>query len=111
MNAPQNALNSGTVDAQGFVIPDSPRFRVFSYQPAKGLINPEKVPSGEKVPTAQDCYRFVLSNPHVDICMTGVRTMSKMNENLKVLDMNKMNDQEMAWMRRIGDYIYGRKSR
>ena len=35
------------------------------------LLNPKRVPPGERVPTATDCYRFVLSNPAVDVCMTG----------------------------------------
>jgi predicted aldo/keto reductase-like oxidoreductase len=74
----------------------------------KHLINPEKIPPGEKVPSAQDCYRFVLSNPYVDICMTGARNLSQMEENLKVLEMNTMNEQEMAWMHKIGDYVHRR---
>jgi aryl-alcohol dehydrogenase-like predicted oxidoreductase len=74
----------------------------------KSLLNPKKMPPGENPPTAQDCYRFVLSNPHIHICMMGARTLSEMEQNLNLLEMDLMSDQEMARMRKIGDYVYGR---
>ena len=72
------------------------------------LMNSKRIPPGEKRPSAQDCYRFVLSNPNIDICMTGTRTIAQMEENLNVLDSETMNDSELTWMRKIGDYVYGR---
>ena len=50
------------------------------------LLDPKNMPSGEKPPAAADCYRFVLSNPAVDVCMTGAKTVEQMRENLAVLD-------------------------
>jgi len=73
------------------------------------LLNPGKMPAGERPPTAAECYRFVLSNPAVDVCMTGARTVEQMRENLAVLEQGPMTDEELARMRRIGDHIYGRK--
>jgi aryl-alcohol dehydrogenase-like predicted oxidoreductase len=35
------------------------------------LLDPKRVPPGERVPAATGCYRFVLSNPAVDVCMAG----------------------------------------
>ncbi len=72
------------------------------------LLNPKKMPTGERPPTAAECYRFVLSNPAVDVCMTGARTVEQMRENLAVLDEGPMTDEELARMRRIGDHLYGR---
>ena len=40
--------------------------------------------------------------------MMGARTLSQMEENLKILSMDTMTDQEMIKMRKIGDYVYGR---
>jgi len=71
------------------------------------LLNPDKMPAGEKAPSAVDCYRFVLSHPAVDVCMTGARTVEEMRQNLAVLDQAPMTDDELARMRRIGDHIYG----
>ncbi len=74
------------------------------------LLNQEKMPPGEKAPAAAECYRFVLSHPSVDVCMTGPRTVDQLRENLALLDQGPMSGEEMARMRRIGDYIYGRRT-
>ncbi len=73
------------------------------------LMNPKKMPSGEKPATATECYRFVLSNPAVNVCMTGTRTLAEMRGNLAVLEQGPMTDQELERMRRIGDHLYGRR--
>ncbi len=70
------------------------------------LLDPSKVPSGERTLTAVECYRFVLSNPAVDVCMTGPRTVDQMKQNLAILEQGPMIDDEMARMRRIGDHIH-----
>jgi len=73
------------------------------------LMNPKKMPPGERPPAATECYRFVLSNPAVDVCMTGVRTVEQMRQNLAVLEQGPMTEEELGRMRRIGDRIYGRR--
>ncbi len=75
------------------------------------LLDPKKMPSGEKPPTAADCYRFVLSHPAVDVCMSGAKTVEQMRENLSVLDAGPMSEDELARMRRIGDHVYGKPRR
>ncbi len=73
------------------------------------LLDPKNMPSGEKPPTAADCYRFVLSNPAVDVCMTGAKTVEQMRENLTVLDHGPMTGAEVERMRRIGDFVHSHK--
>jgi predicted aldo/keto reductase-like oxidoreductase len=73
------------------------------------LLNPEKMPEGEKPATAADCYRFVLSHPAVDVCMSGAKTIEQMRENLALLDAGSMSDAELERMRRIGDFVCGKK--
>jgi aryl-alcohol dehydrogenase-like predicted oxidoreductase len=72
------------------------------------LLKESKMPPGEEPLTAKDCYRFVLSNPAVDVCMTGARTLEMMLENLEVLDSGPLNPEEMERIRRIGDHVYGK---
>jgi aryl-alcohol dehydrogenase-like predicted oxidoreductase len=72
------------------------------------LLNPGKIPSGERVPTAADCYRFVLSNPAIDVCMTGPSSQQHVGDMLQALDRGPMNEEEMGWMRRVGQAIYGK---
>jgi len=72
------------------------------------LTNFKKMPYGERAPSAADCYRFVLSHPTVDVCMTGAKTVGQMRQNLAILEQGPMTNAELARMRRIGDHIYGR---
>jgi len=73
------------------------------------LLDPKKMPPGERPFTAADCYRFVLSNPSVDVCLTGTKTLDQMRENLKALDLGPLSTDEIGRMRRIGDYLHGTK--
>jgi len=73
------------------------------------LMNPKKMPAGEKPATATDCYRFVLSNPAVNVCMTGTRTLAELRGNLAVLEQGPMTGQELERMRRIGDHLHSRR--
>ena len=72
------------------------------------LLDPRRIPAGERVPTAGDCYRFVLSHPSVDVCMTGLSSMDHARHAFEALDKGPMSDDEMAWMRRVGRAIYGK---
>jgi predicted aldo/keto reductase-like oxidoreductase len=72
----------------------------------KQLLNPKKMPEGEKPLTAVECYRFVLSNPHVDVCMMGARDRQQMSENLTTLEKGPLSKEEMERVRKIGDYLY-----
>lgn len=69
------------------------------------LLDPKRMPPGEPAPTASDCYRFALSHPSVDVCMTGTRDMVQMREALKTLESGPMSQEELERMRRIGDYV------
>jgi predicted aldo/keto reductase-like oxidoreductase len=72
------------------------------------LLKPEKMPPGEHPATAVDCYRFVLTNPSVDVCMSGARNLGQMRENLGTLNCGPMIEEELNRMRRIGDYVRGK---
>lgn len=74
------------------------------------LLNPQKMPAGETAPTADRCYRFVLSQPDIDVCMTAPRTLVQMRQNLALLPQEAMSEEERARMRRIGNHLYGRRS-
>ena len=72
------------------------------------LLKESKMPPGEVPLTAKECYRFVLSNPAVDVCMTGARNLEMMRENLETLDLGPLTPEEMERIRRIGDHVYGK---
>jgi predicted aldo/keto reductase-like oxidoreductase len=85
---------------------DRPGVVSFTATAWKRLLKPKKMPPGETPPSAVDCYRFVLSNPAVDVCMMGARNLDQMMENLKTLDQIPMKKVELDRMRKIGDYIH-----
>ena len=85
---------------------DRPGVVSFTATAWKKLLNPKKMPPGETPPTAVDCYRFVLSNPAIDVCMMGARNFEQMQENLKTLDHGPMTKAEITRMRKIGDFVY-----
>jgi aryl-alcohol dehydrogenase-like predicted oxidoreductase len=71
------------------------------------LLKPAKVPGGEPIPSGSDCYRFVLTRPEVDLCLTGPASAAEMDEALRTLQRGPMNDDELAWMRRVGAAVRG----
>ena len=74
------------------------------------LLNPRKMPPGERPPSSTDCYRFVLSQPAIHVCLCGPRDMAQMDAALKTLDSPPMDDAEQARMRSIGDHIHRQRS-
>lgn len=69
------------------------------------LLKLGKLLAGERRPTATDCYRFAMSNPAVDVCMSGPANEEQASAALKALDLGPMTEEELAWMRRVGKAI------
>ena len=70
------------------------------------LLDRNRMPADTPTPRASDCYRFVLTQPRVDVCMTGPKNLAEMEEALQTLARGPLADDELAWMRRVGDYIH-----
>jgi aryl-alcohol dehydrogenase-like predicted oxidoreductase len=71
------------------------------------LCDPGRVPEDERPPSGTDCYRFALSNPHVDACLAGPDSADHMRQALEAIELGPMNEEELAWMRRVGSHVYG----
>ena len=67
---------------------------------------PKKWPEDEPLPSAGMAYRFVLSNPHVHICLTAPSNARQLEENLNAVKAGALDDSEMALMREFGDFVY-----
>ncbi|MCP4751709.1 MAG: aldo/keto reductase [Proteobacteria bacterium] len=89
-------------------LPETDRPGIVSYTATSWsrLLNPKKMPPGEKPLEASECYRFALTNPHVDLCLTGPRNPEEMDQALTVLDDGPLPPEEMERVRRIGDYLH-----
>jgi len=73
-----------------------------------------KRPKGWKGPvmTAADCYRFCLSNPHVDLVLTGPKNRRQLQENLRNLqEKGPLSDEENRWISDFGQVVHEASSR
>jgi aryl-alcohol dehydrogenase-like predicted oxidoreductase len=91
-------------------LPDSnrPGLVAFTATSWRQLLKAKNVPHGEKPPGASDCYRYVLSRPEVNVCMTGPANAAQMDHALEALKRGPMSRSELEWMRRIGKTAAGK---
>jgi predicted aldo/keto reductase-like oxidoreductase len=81
------------------------RWRELIRRPSKN-----KWPKEEPVPTAGQCYRFVLTNPAVHVCLMSPRNLAQFEENLKeIREGGPLSPEETAFMRRFGDAVHHTK--
>ena len=106
-----NAIHRGAEREVFPLLPaaNAPGIVSFTATSWRQLLGHKRIPPGEKVPTAADCYRFVLTQPAVNVCMTGPANAAQLQEALAGLRRGPMAEDELAWMRRVGDAIYGKK--
>ena len=70
------------------------------------LLDPTLTPPGERTPTASDCYRFAISHESVDMCLCGPKNDDQLMGALDALEAGPMDEEELAWMRRVGDAVH-----
>jgi len=76
------------------------------------LLRPVKGgPAGGRVPTAGECYRFVLADPAVHVVLTAPRNLKQTEENLRVLDAGPLSPEDMDFMRRYGDAVHAQQKK
>lgn len=101
-----NAAHPGA-EKEVFPVLGSPAPGVVAYTATRwgALLNPRLVPPGERVPRASDCYRFALSHPSVDVCLSGPKNGAELDEAMSALDRGPMSEEELAWMKRVGAHV------
>jgi aryl-alcohol dehydrogenase-like predicted oxidoreductase len=70
---------------------------------------PKNWPKDERVPTPGMCYRFVLSSPNVDVCLTSPHNLKELEENLASLKDGPLSEEDMEFMRKFGDVVHHTK--
>ncbi len=66
---------------------------------------PRGYPPARQVPTAGMCYRFVLSNPRVHVCLSAPSNRRQLDENLAELSRGPLDEEESNFMRGFGDLV------
>jgi aryl-alcohol dehydrogenase-like predicted oxidoreductase len=72
------------------------------------LRRPGGWPKDGGIPTAGMCYRFVLTNPHVHLCMTAPSNEEQLLENLAAVREGPLSKEEMQFMCQFGDAVHER---
>ncbi len=72
----------------------------------RSLLKPSQMPPGEQPLRARDCYRFVLSNPDFNVCMTGPKNGAELEEALAALEEGPLSEGEDERIRRIGRHVH-----
>ena len=73
------------------------------------LRRPRGWPKDRRIPTPGMAYRFVLSNPHVHVCLTAPGNVRQLEENLAAVRQGPLSEEEMRFMRQFGDAVHARK--
>jgi len=59
--------------------------------------------------TAELCYRYCLTSPHVHVTLTGPRNRLQLDENLAALEAGPLSSEEESWVREYGRNVKKRK--
>jgi predicted aldo/keto reductase-like oxidoreductase len=77
----------------------------------RGLLKRPKGWTGP-VMTAGDCYRFCLSNPNVDLVLTGPKNRLELQGNIHDLrEKGPLSEEESRWIRDFGQVVHRASSR
>ena len=88
---------------------DRPGLVAFTATSWGQLLKGRKLQPGERVPSATDCYRFVLSRPEVDVCMSGPSKDEHADAVIEALQRGPLAPDEMEWMRKVGLAVSGKR--
>jgi aryl-alcohol dehydrogenase-like predicted oxidoreductase len=66
-------------------------------------------PKDGRIPDAGMCYRFALSSPNVDVCLTAPSNLQQFEENLQAVRCGQLSEVDMEFMRRFGDAVHAQK--
>ena len=107
-----NAAHPGAeIDIFPHLAKRSPAIVAYTATRWRGLLKRPKGWDGP-VMTASDCYRFCLSNPHVDLVLTGPKNRRQLQENLSNLrEKGPLSKEEYRWIRDFGQIVHRDSSR
>jgi aryl-alcohol dehydrogenase-like predicted oxidoreductase len=70
------------------------------------LRRPRGWPKEGLIPTPGQCYRFVLSNPNVDVCLNAPSNTKQLEDNLAAMARGPLDEDEMRFMREFGAAVH-----
>lgn len=103
-----NAAHRGAEKEVFPLLPEERKPGVICYNSTRWghLFDPQWTPQGTRTPTPVDLYRYVLSNPNIQMVLTAPATFEQLRENLQTLNAGPVNDEEKAWLEKVGDHVH-----
>ncbi len=94
------------------VLPKERRPGIVAYTATRWgqLLDAARMPAGHLPLRGRDCYRFVLSNPDFNLCMTGPRDATELTEALAALEEGPLSHEEERHVRTIGQHVRAQRS-
>jgi aryl-alcohol dehydrogenase-like predicted oxidoreductase len=74
------------------------------------LRRPKGWPKDSRIPTAGECYRWVLSNPNVHVCLTAPSNAKQFEANVAALSDGPLSPEDHAYLCRIGEAVRQKKA-
>jgi len=74
------------------------------------LLQAKNMPAGLTPPSAADCYRFALSNPHIQVAISGPKNEAETLAAIDALELGPLDEEQLARMRMIGDHVHSIRS-
>ena len=74
------------------------------------LLDARRMPPGLLPLRGRDCYRFVLSNPNFNVCMSGPRNAAELHEALATLHEGPLLPEEEQRVRAIGAHVRAQRT-
>ncbi len=71
------------------------------------LKRPKRWPENRAVPTVEQCYRFALNHPSVDVCLAGVNKLDQVKELLQTIEKGPLSPEDFFFMQEFGDARHG----
>ena len=103
-----NAAHRGA-EEQIFPFVGAHNVGVVSYTATRwtGLLRrPKQWPRQGRIPTAAEAYRFVLSNPNVDVCLTAPTNPRQLEQNIAAIGQGPLSADDMEFMHNFGDAVH-----
>jgi aryl-alcohol dehydrogenase-like predicted oxidoreductase len=103
-----NAAHTGAEEDVFPHLPNEGRPGTVAYTATRwgALFNPRRMPPGEAPLRGRDAYRFVLSNPDFNLCMSGPKNAKEMEEALAALEEGPLSPEEDDRFRGIGRFVH-----
>ena len=67
---------------------------------------PKPWPKQDRIPNAGECYRFVLSNENVNVCLTAPMNIRQLKENIAAMNAGPLSTEDMSFMQHFGDVVH-----